>query len=136
LRCQELYDAFTETVGQKLGTDNVAIYIHEKKERTLRLAYNRGDEVTTRMFSLDDHEIFRRMVQQEVMTRASIEADQVLRQFFTDKDLDWQGPGIWIPLNMQSDLVGLVVAGYGEDELPENDYGREFLESISSHAAV
>jgi len=136
LRCQELYDAFTETVGQKLGTDNVAIYIHEKKERMLRLAYNRGDKVTTRMFGLDDHEIFRRMVQQEVMTRASIEADQVLRQFFTDKDLDWQGPGIWIPLNMQSDLVGLVVAGYGEDELPENDYGREFLESISSHAAV
>ena len=25
LRCQELYTAFTETAGKKLGTDNVAI---------------------------------------------------------------------------------------------------------------
>jgi len=136
LRCQELYDAFADTVGQKLGTDNVAVYIHEKKERTLRLAYNRGDEVATRMVNLDDHEIFRRMVQQEVMTRASIEADQVLRQFFTDKELNWQGAGIWIPLSMQSDLIGLVAAGYGTEELPEGHSGREFLENISSHAAV
>jgi hypothetical protein len=43
LGCQELYAAFTEAVGSKLGTDNVAIYIHEKQERVLRLAYNQGD---------------------------------------------------------------------------------------------
>ena len=136
LRCQELYAAFAETAGKKLGTDNVAVYIHEKKERVLRMVYSRGDTGSTRMFSLGDHEMYRRMLQKEVMTRASIEADPSLKQFFSGKELDRQGVGIWVPLTTQNDLIGLVAAGPGTENLPADEYDRQFLEEICDHAAV
>ncbi len=136
LRCQDLYAVFSETVGSKLGTDNVAIYIHEKKERVLRLVYNQGADVSTRVFNLDDHDFFKHLVQNKMLTRASIEADQSLKQFFTDRGLDWQDAGLWIPLCMQHAVVGLVMVGSGPEELPVDDYARQFLEKISAHAAV
>ena len=79
-RCQDLYAAFTETISAKLGTDNVTVYIHEKKERMLRMAFNRGEGRAARAFKMDDHEIYHRMVQAAVKTRASIEADHALAQ--------------------------------------------------------
>ena len=136
LHCQELYAAFTEIISSKLGTDTVAVYIHEKKERALRLVYNRGADVATRVFNLDNHELFIRMVQKEIMNRASIAADRALQQFFTEKELDWQGGESWFPLSMQSDLIGLVMAGPGTAELPEENANGQFLEKICAHAAV
>ena len=76
LRSQELYAVISDILGSKLGTDNVAIYIHEKKERVLRLVYNQGAAAAARVFSLDNHELFSRMVQKETLTRATIEQDQ------------------------------------------------------------
>lgn len=136
LRCHELYAAFVETVGSKLGTENVALYVHEKKERMLRLAYHQGADVSTRLLSLDDHDLFKRLVQKEILTRASIEADPTLKQFFDAKGPDWQDAGIWIPLSMQHDLIGLVRVGPGPEQLPEDDNTRQFIEKICAHAAV
>ncbi|MEN8243547.1 MAG: sensor domain-containing diguanylate cyclase [Thermodesulfobacteriota bacterium] len=136
LRCHELYAAFAETVGSKLGTENVALYVHEKKERMLRLAYQQGADVSTRLLSLDDHSLFKRLMQKEMLTRASIEADPVLKQFFDARGLDWQDAGIWIPLSMQHDLVGLVRVGLDPERLPEDDNTRRFIEKICVHAAV
>ncbi len=136
LRSQELYAAISDILGNKLGTDNIAIYIHEKKERVLRLVHNQGGHATARMFSLDNHELFNRMVQNETLTRATIEADGELRQFFIDKGLDWQSIGIWIPLSMQDDLIGLVTIGLDPEEQPQDDYSRQYLEEICAHIAV
>lgn len=136
LRSQELYAAVTDILGNKLGTDTIAIYIHEKKERVLRLVYNQGADAAARVFSLDNHEVFRRMVQKETLNRTTIEKDQVLRQFFIDKDLDWQGIGIWIPLSMQDDLIGLVAIGLDPEKLPQDDNSRQYLEKISEHIAI
>ena len=69
LRSQELYAAISSILGSKLGTDNIAIYIHEKKERVLRLVHNQGGHAAASMFSLDNHELFNRMVQNETLTR-------------------------------------------------------------------
>lgn len=136
LRSRELYAVFSDFLGSKLGTGNVAVYIHEKQERVLRLVHHQGADISRRVFSLDDHALYGRMVRREIITRASIEADRALKQFFIDKQLDWQGIGIWIPLSMQDDLIGLVAMGPGQGELPEDDIHRQFLQKMCAHAAV
>ena len=136
LRSQELYATISGILGSKLGTDNIAIYIHEKKERVLRLVHNQGRHAVASMFSLDNHELFNRMVLNETLTRATIEADGELKQFFIDKGLDWQSIGIWIPLSMQDDLIGLVAIGLDPEEQPRDEYSRRFLDKICAHIAV
>ena len=136
LRSQELYGAISDILSKKLGTESIAIYIHEKKERVLRLVYRQGGDAAARVFSLDNHELYIRMVQGEILTRATIEEDQALRQFFIDNDLDWQGGGLWIPLSMQDDLIGLVTLGLDPGDQLQDDYSRQFIEKICEHIAV
>jgi Nif-specific regulatory protein len=89
------------------------------------------------VFGLDNHALFSRMVQKEIFTRAihrggpGVEANSL-----SDKKLDWQGVGIWIPLSMQDELIGLVTVGHGSEELSKDDSSRAFIEEICAHAAV
>jgi len=136
LHSNELYAEFTEIVCSKLGIDQLAVYIYHTKERSFRLSHNRGFDRIINEFKLDDHDLFGRMIQKEMLTRETIEKNDGIRDYFKDKKMDWQAVGAWVPLVMQNDLIGLVILNRTPEDLSGDKHNLTYLKDICAHATV
>jgi len=132
----ELCAEFAHVLKKKLAIRQLAIFLYRQNTGVLELVFSRGLGELNFQIKKNKSKLWKSILNGELFEVVDEAGNLLFPAEFEKHGFEALRSGIWAPLGMREELVGLVTFGSRGDAQPFNDVERYFLQQVSAHAAV
>ena len=132
----ELYAAFGGIIKNKFGISRLGLFVYESEKEIFKHVFNFGLGKLSFKFKKGTKSLWEKVLQDRGFAVADGSAEPLIPKFVEKPHLDKMPSGLWAPLVMRDEVIGLLLMGAKAGKQPFDEFDLYFLQQITAQAAV
>ena len=136
LNPDELYVTFAGIIKNKFGISKLGLCVYDPDEETFELLFSYGLGKLNYKFKRGTNKLWETILQDKPFAVVDQSGKPLFPNFLEKQDLSVLPSGLWAPLVMRGEVIGLLTMGSKAGDQPFDEFDRYFLQQITAQAAV
>ena len=136
LNLKELYSTFGGIIKQKFGISEIGLLAYDPDEENFELVHSYGLGKIECNFKSDKKELWQTILRDKPFAVFDGSGNPILADFPKKKELNILPSGLWVPMVMRNEVMGLLTIGLKPGGHTFDDFDLYYLQQIAAQAAV
>jgi diguanylate cyclase (GGDEF)-like protein len=136
LNPDELYVTFAGIIKNKFGISKLGLCVYDSDKETFELLFSYGLGKLNYKFNRGTNKLWETILQDKPFAVLDQLGEPLFQEFLEKQDLSVLPSGLWTPLVMRGEVIGLLTMGTKAGDQPFDEFDLYYLQQISAQAAV
>jgi diguanylate cyclase (GGDEF)-like protein len=136
LNPDELYVTFAGIIKNKFGISKLGLCVYDSDKETFELLFSYGLGKLNYKFKGGTNKLWETILQDKPFAVLDQSGEPLFQEFLEKQDLSVLPSGLWTPLVMRGEVIGLLTMGTKAGDQPFDEFDLYYLQQISAQAAV
>ena len=136
LNPDELFATFAGIIKNKFGIPKLALLVYDPDQETFELVFSYGLGRLNFKFKRGTNKLWETILQDKPFAVVDQSGKPLFPKFLGKQDFSVLPSGLWAPLVMRGEVIGLLTMGSKAGDQPFDEFDLYFLQQITAQAAV